>query len=240
MRFARILLLLLCATFALPMAAQSAAADSPQMPTLNHFDPNQVDKSVDPCGDFYKFACGKWQAANPIPPDQASWSVASPLRLWNDMVLRETMEKAAPSNNERSAIEQKVGDYYAACMDETGIEKAGATAAQAELARINALKTKSAIAGEVAHLHQTLPGAWQGDDNQTNAPLLGFSGGQDYDDASMVVVQMAELAGDGRLGLERVDAGQFGLNSFGARLLDARFIYAGGVVVAHLLLDRAA
>src|SRR5574338_1091500 len=98
MRFARIfLLLLLCATFAMQLAAQSAA-DNSQMPTLNHFDPNQVDKSLDACADFYKYACGKWQAANPIPPDQAAWSVASPLRLWNDMVLRETLEKAGPSN----------------------------------------------------------------------------------------------------------------------------------------------
>ncbi|HEV2021954.1 MAG TPA: M13 family metallopeptidase [Terriglobales bacterium] len=201
MRFARIfLLVLLCATFSLQLAAQSAA-DNPQMPTLNRFDPNQVDKSVDPCGDFYKFACGKWQAANPIPPDQASWSVASPLRLWNEMVLRETMEKAAPSNKTRSAAEQKVGDYYAACMDEAGIEKAGAQAIEPELARINALKSKSDIAGELAHLHQSMPGAWQGDDNQTNAPLLGFSGGQDLDDASMVVVQIDQ----GGLGLPSRD-----------------------------------
>ena len=190
MRFARIFLLVLCALFSLQAVAQSAATDDPQMPTLNHFDANQVDKSADPCGDFYKFACGKWQAANPIPPDQAAWSVASPLQLWNETVLRQTLEQAAPSNTTRDAIGQKVGDYYAACMDEPGIEKVGAKALQAELARINAIKAKSAIAGAVAHLHQSLPGAWQGDDNQTNAALLGFSGGQDLDDASMVVVQI--------------------------------------------------
>jgi endothelin-converting enzyme/putative endopeptidase len=190
MRFARIFLLLLCATFALQLGAQSAATDDPQMPTLNHFDPKQVDQSADPCGDFYKFACGKWQAANPIPPDQAAWSVASPLFLWNQTVLRQTMEQAAPSNKSRDAVGQKVGDYYAACMDEPGIEKTGATAIQPELARINALKSKAGIAGEVAHLHQSLPGAWQGDANQTNAVLFGYSGGQDLDDASMVVVQI--------------------------------------------------
>jgi len=200
MRFARVFLLMLCALFALELAAQSAA-DDPQMPTLNRFEPNQVDKSADACQDFYKFACGKWQAANPIPPDQASWSVASPLRLWNEMVLRQTLEKAGPSNQTRSAAEQKVGDYYAACMDEAGIEKTGARALAAELARINALKSKAAIAGQVAHLHQSLPGAWQGDDNQTNAPLFGFSGGQDLDDASLVVVQIDQ----GGLGLPSRD-----------------------------------
>lgn len=189
MRFARIFLLLLCAAFALELAAQSAA-DNTQLPALNRFDPGQVDKSLEPCADFYKFACGKWQAANPIPPDQASWSVASPLRLWNEMVLRETLEKAGPSNPARSAAEQKVGDYYAACMDEAGIEKTGAKTLEAELARISGIQSKAAIAGELAHLHESLPGAWQGDDNQTNSPLFGFSGGQDLDDATLVVVQI--------------------------------------------------
>ena len=189
MRFARIFLLLLCATFALQALAQSAA-DSSQMPTLNHFDPSQVDKSADPCGDFYKFACGKWQAANPIPPDQAGWSVASPLQLWNETVLRQTMEQLSPANKKRTAVEKQVGDYYAACMDESGIEKTGPKALTADLARINALKSKAGIASEVAHLHRSLPGAWQGDANQTNAPILGYSGGQDLDDASMVVVQI--------------------------------------------------
>ena len=190
MRFARIFLLVLCATFAMHLAAQSAAKDDTQMPTLNHFDPNQVDKSLDACQDFYKYACSKWQAANPIPPDQAAWSVASPLRLWNDRVLRETMEKAGPSNSMRSAAEQKVGDYYAACMDEAGIEKTGAAALKTDAARINGLKSKAGIAAEVARLHKMLPGAWQGNDNQTNAAVLGYTGGQDLDDASMVVVQI--------------------------------------------------
>ena len=80
MRFTRLFLLLLCALFSLQLAAQSAA-DHPQMPTLNHFDPNQVDKSVNACEDFYKFACGKWQAANPIPPRSEERRVGKECRL---------------------------------------------------------------------------------------------------------------------------------------------------------------
>ena len=200
MRFAKVALVVFLALSSLQFAGQTAA-DSPQMPTLNRFDPNQVDSSLDACTDFYKYACGKWQAANPIPPDQASWSVASPLRLWNETVLREALEQAGPGNAQRTAVEQKVGDYYAACMNEKRIDAEGAKAVQPELARIAALKHKSQIARELAHLHQTLPGAWQLDNNQTNAALFGFGSGQDLDDAAKVVAWVDQ----GGLGLPSRD-----------------------------------
>jgi putative endopeptidase len=172
-------------------AATTAAADeSKDAPKLEHFDPNSVDKSLNPCDDFYKYACNKWIAANPIPADQVYWSTGSGLEMWNDTVLRETLEASSKNDSSRSPVQQKIGDYWAACMDEPGIEAAGAKPIQVELDRIAAIKSKQEITLEIAHLHHLFPGAWSASDNQTYAPFFGFTGGQDYDDASKVVAQI--------------------------------------------------
>jgi len=154
---------------------------------LEHFNPDIADKTLDPCNDFYQFACSKWRTANPIPADQVFWSTGSGLQLWNENALRETLEAAAKGDSSRSAVQQKIGDYYAACMDESAIESAGLKPLQPELDRIAALKSKKEMTAEIARLHHMFPGAWQGADNQTNAPFFGFSGQQDYDDATKVV-----------------------------------------------------
>src|SRR5580698_7009924 len=173
-----------------PNATPGAAADTKPAPKLEHFDPNVVDKTLNPCDDFYKYACNKWIAANPIPADQVYWSTGGGLEMWNDNVLRETLQAASKNDSTRSAVQQKIGDYWAACMDESGIEAAGLKPLQPELDRIAGLKSKKEITLEIAHLHHLFPGAWEGSDNQTNAPFFGFSGGQDFDDASKVVAQI--------------------------------------------------
>ena len=174
-----------------PTAANAAVtADKTKVPKLDHFDPDLVDKTLNPCDDFYKYACNKWIAANPIPADQVYWSTGGGLEMWNDNVLRETLQAASKNDSTRSAVQQKIGDYWAACMDESGIEAAGMKPLQPELDRIAGLKSKKEITLEIARLHHAFPGAWEGSDNQTNAPFFGFSGGQDYDDASKVVAQI--------------------------------------------------
>jgi len=174
-----------------PTAANAAVtADKTKVPKLDHFDPDLVDKALNPCDDFYKYACNKWIAANPIPADQVYWSTGGGLEMWNDNLLRETLQAASKNDSTRSALQQKIGDYWAACMDESGIESAGMKPLQPELDRIAGLKSKKEITLEIAHLHHAFPGAWEGSDNQTNAPFFGFSGGQDYDDASKVVAQI--------------------------------------------------
>lgn len=170
--------------------AVAGAADKASDTKLERFDPNLVDKSLDPCNDFYKYSCNKWLTANPIPADQVFWSTGSGLQLWNENVLRETLEASATNDPKRTSVHQKIGDYWAACMDESGIEAAGLKPLQPELARIAALKSKKDITLEIAHLHHLYPGAWQSGDNQSNSPFFGFSGGQDYDDASKVVAQI--------------------------------------------------
>jgi putative endopeptidase len=178
---------------ALPNAeatAGAAGAETKAAPKLEHFDPNLTDQSLSPCDDFYKYACNKWLVANPIPADQVYWGTGSSLELWNETVLRDTLEASSKNDATRGAAQQKIGDYWAACMDESGIEAAGLKPLQPELDRIAALKSKKEITLEIAHLHHQFPGAWQGGDNQTNAPFFGFTGGQDYDDASKVVAQL--------------------------------------------------
>ena len=173
-----------------PGATAGASTETKDAPKLEHFDPNLIDKELSPCDDFYKYACNKWLTANPIPPDQVYWSTGSNLELWNETVLRETLEASSKNDAKRSPAEQKIGDYWAACMDESGIEAAGLKPLQPELDRIAALKSKKELTLEIAHLHHSFPGAWEQADNQTNSPFFGFNGQQDYDDASKVVAQI--------------------------------------------------
>jgi putative endopeptidase len=171
-------------------AATAADSQTKDAPKLEHFDPNLVDPALSPCDDFYKYSCRSWLAANPIPSDEVFWSTGSGLQQWNENVLRETMEASSKSDPARSPVRQKIGDYWAACMDESGIEAAGLKPLQPELDRIAALRSKKELTLEIAHLHHLFPGAWAQGDNQTNAPFFGFTGQQDYDDASKVVAQI--------------------------------------------------
>jgi putative endopeptidase len=188
MRFVRVAIIsaLLCPMLGL---AQQAPAAS-QTPKLEHFDPDMVDRTLDPCQDFYQYACSKWNAANPIPPDQVVWGTSSGLRYWNDNILREAMEKASAQTSGRSDFEQKIGDYWQACSDEPGLEAAGSRDLKPGLERIAGMKSKSELADQVAHIHMSTPGAWSGNDNQTPVALLGFGSQQDYDDASKVVASI--------------------------------------------------
>jgi len=193
---------LLCPTFALTQNAPAKSTPaSEQVPKLEHFDPNLADRSLDPCQDFYQYACSKWSAANPIPPDQVFWGTGSGLQYWNENILREAMEKASAQTSGRSDFEQKIGDYWAACMDEPGLEKAGSRDLTPDLDRINTMKSKAELADQVSHLHMLIPAAWDSNDNQAAAPVLGFGQQQDFDDASKVVIGIDQ----GGLGLPNRD-----------------------------------
>ncbi len=109
------------------MAAQSAPAEPPKQvytPTPG-LDLSAMDPAADPCKDFYQFACGRFTATHPIPPDQGSNNGFDNLYNVNTQELSGILEKAAAGGAERTANEQKIGDYYHACMDTAAIEKAG-------------------------------------------------------------------------------------------------------------------
>jgi putative endopeptidase len=150
-------LVLSCLTVLAQLApAQSQPAQpAPQaaIPQLDHFDVTQVDNSLDPCVDFYQYTCKKWIAKNPIPPDQANWWLGSKLMIWNQTVVRDILEKTASDDLRRGPAEQKIGDYYASCLNESEINNKGITEIKPELDRIQALRNKTQLAAALAHIH---------------------------------------------------------------------------------------
>src|SRR5712692_2507724 len=128
------------------LQAQSNSTNS------SRFDASSLDTSVEPCVDFYQFTCGTWIAKNPIPPDQPVWGRFDELAERNRTTLRDILEQSAAEDPKRSAIEQKIGDYYASCMDEKGIEAKGVAPLRPELDRIARLPSKAALVDEVIRL----------------------------------------------------------------------------------------
>ena len=134
-------------------AAQSSSSSSELPKQVPGFDPTAMDKTADPCVDFYQYSCGNWMKNNPIPSDKARWGRFDALAERNLHVLRGILEKAeAPGQH--TAIEQKVGDYYAACMDEATVEKKGASPLQPEMQHIAAIKSKQEMIAQVASMHR--------------------------------------------------------------------------------------
>ena len=125
--------------------ASAQTASSQRQPVL---DLGSIDQTVDPCTDFYTYACGAWIKKNPIPPDQSRWSVYSKMADDNKLILRDILESAA-ADPKRDAVKQKIGDYYAACTDEKKIEAAGGMPLNGALEQIAKLHSKQAI-GDVA------------------------------------------------------------------------------------------
>lgn len=114
---------------------------------------SNMDPMANPCVDFYQYACGGWMANNPIPPDESTWGQFNELADRNRAILRSILEKAAADSPARTAVEQKIGDFYASCMDEQTIEKLGLAPLKGDLDRIAALRDKQAISAELVRLH---------------------------------------------------------------------------------------
>jgi putative endopeptidase len=119
-----------------------------------HFDISGMDPKTSACTDFYQYANGGWLAANPIPAAFPAWGVANVLNEKNRDVLHDILEAAAKNvGSRKGSNEQKVGDYYAACMDETKIEAEGLKPLQAELDRVARINNQGTLQEEIGHLH---------------------------------------------------------------------------------------
>src|ERR1700720_2104675 len=113
-----------------PAVALLLAVANAQQPSLTAtpqpvLDVTSMDRSIDPCVDFYTYSCGGWMKNNPIPPDQSSWSAYGKLQDENLGRLRGILESASRSDAQRDSAHQKIGDYYASCTDEKAVEAAG-------------------------------------------------------------------------------------------------------------------
>ncbi len=169
---ARTACLALClAACASSLRAQSApVAVQPVLTYSPSLDVTSMDRSVDPCVNFYRYSCGGWQLRNPIPPDQTSWSVYGKLYQDNLAFLREILEQAARDSATRDKVTQEIGDFYAACMDEAAVEKRGAAAIQPELDAIAHLKSARELAPLLSRLHLSYGGSMLFDAGSTQDP----------------------------------------------------------------------
>ncbi len=149
-----------------------------QLPYTPSLDVTAMDKSVDPCTDFYSYSCGGWQKHNPIPPDQARWSVYGKLENDNRRFLWGILDALGKETSGRTADQQKIGDYFAACMDENRIEQLGAAPIKPALDAIAALTDKRGLARVLAGEHM------QGSGGQL---MFGMGADQDFGDATQVI-----------------------------------------------------
>ena len=162
------------------------------------FNVANMDRSADACDDFFQYANGNWVKTTEIPPSQSRWGTFNILAENNRDVEHDILEKAAKQKN-ATGDAKLIGDFYASCMDEAAIEKAGAHPLDAEFARINAMKSVADLKHEIALLHQ-----------QGIPALFRLGGGPDQRNSSMVILN----AGQGGLSLPNkeyytLDTGNF-------------------------------
>lgn len=160
--------------FATPALAQQASTSAPaqpltSMPYSPSLDLASLDRTADPCVDFYKFSCGGWMKNNPIPADQARWDVYAKLANDNQQFLWGLLETDAKAAN-RTPTQQKIGDYFAACMDTEAINRRGAAPLKPTLAAIDALADRKAVIAYLGPLSRHTPGSFFFDTESTQDP----------------------------------------------------------------------
>jgi len=173
-----------------PSDATSRPSDSAilSLPYTPGLDTEFMDRTADPCVDFYQYSCGGWMKKNPIPSDQPGWSVYAKLDEDNQRFLWGILDDLARNTLGRNPNQQKIGDYFVACMDESAIEKLGAAPLKPYLDQINGLTSKKQLPALLAEIHLRTAG---------DGVFFGFSSDQDFGDSSQVIA----FATAGGLGL---------------------------------------
>ena len=177
--------LLVVAVVSLFLSALTFAQASPQSQdspkNIVSFDQAAMDKSADPCSDFYQFSCGNWIKNNPVPADRGRYGRFAELDDNNHFILREILEGASKNDPKRDATDQKIGDYYASCMDETAINKLGLSPVEPYLKQVAALKNKSELPALLGKLHMMNVGAF-----------FNFGSEPDFKNAKMMIAATSQ------------------------------------------------
>ncbi len=177
--------ILLALTLPVLAADSPAASAAPDAPKIGAFDPAALDRTAQPCQDFYQFACGGWVKSHPIPPDQSRWGRFNELAERNKLVLRGILETAA-AGPKKDPVDQRLGALWGACMNEYDSDSKGAAPIKGELADIDGLTSSSQLPALLARLH-----------SEGVSAGFSFDSDQDYKDSSKVIAEFDQ----GGLGL---------------------------------------
>ena len=185
-RISATLILCLLIFSAMVAAASRRSPETEDIPG-HGFDVGNLDRTCKPCEDFYQFAIGGWLKNNPIPPEYPEWGSFITLADRNQQALRGILEAAAKNTSANpGSSEQKIGDFYASCMDTAAVEARGLKPLDKELATIQAIRDTASLIDTGAHLQTLGVGV-----------LFNFGSDQDFKDSSKVIGE----ANQGGLGL---------------------------------------
>ncbi|MFC6646438.1 M13 family metallopeptidase [Granulicella cerasi] len=156
------------------------------MPYSPSLDTTSMDRSVNPCEDFYKYTCGGWQQRNPIPADQSHWDVYAKLANDNMQFLWGVLAEDAKATR-RDAVQQKVGDYFGSCMNTSAIDALGDKPLRPALAKLANIKSREAFIAALAAIQR----------DNFGSPFFESGTDQDAVNSSVIIVEL----GAGGLGL---------------------------------------
>ncbi|MGZ4788832.1 MAG: M13 family metallopeptidase [Terriglobales bacterium] len=169
-----------------PTTAKTEDKPLTSFPYTPGLDITSMDKSADPCVDFYQYSCGGWMKNNPIPADQARWSVYGKLYQDNQQFLWGILDQLSKQNTGRNANQQKIGDLFGACMDEAAVNRLGSAPLKPYFDRVAAVKSVNDLPDLLAYLHVRMQ----------EAPFFNFGSNQDYENSENVIA-FAEAGGLG-------------------------------------------
>ncbi len=189
----------------------TAAPDDPSAPTSEPkkpiiFDVSAIDKTADPCNDFYQYSCGNWNKANPIPSDQVRWGRFNELGERNRYLEYLDLKKAADAP--KTPLQRKYGEFFAACMDVARVNSLGVNPIDPQLREIEALKDKKSLAAlDVATVNRF-----------GSAELFSVEVQQDQKDSSK------QIAGTGQGGLTLPDRDYYLADDERSKTIRAQYV----------------